>query len=65
MRAIWCFACVVAVAVAPATAAVKLTPETMNGGVSIGDPSYSPDGRVLLFTSNKSGQAEDLGHARR
>ena len=56
MRTIWCFACVVAVAVAPATATVKLTPETMNGGVSISDPSYSPDGRVLLFTSNKSGR---------
>jgi dipeptidyl aminopeptidase/acylaminoacyl peptidase len=56
MRTIWWSACLLAVVVAPATAAVKLTPETMNSGVSIGDPSYSPDGRVLLFTSNKSGR---------
>ena len=28
----------------------------MNDGVNIGDPSYSPDGRVILFTSNKSGR---------
>jgi dipeptidyl aminopeptidase/acylaminoacyl peptidase len=45
-----------ATAGAPAATAVKLTPETMNDGVSIGDPSYSPDGRVILFTSDKSGR---------
>src|SRR5574338_119746 len=58
MRATWGLAFVMAGATiaVSATAAVRLTPETMNDGVSIGDPSYSPDGRVILFTSNKSGR---------
>src|SRR5690606_12016632 len=57
MREIW-WSCLLAVVVdaAPAGAAVKLTPETMNDGVSIGDPAYAPDGRTLLFTSNRSGR---------
>lgn len=58
MRATWGLAFVMAGATiaVSATAAVRLTPETMNDGLSIGDPSYSPDGRVILFTSNKSGR---------
>ncbi len=44
--------------VAPRAPTVKLSPQTMNDGVSVGDPEFSPDGKSILFTSNKSGRGK-------